>query len=88
MAHTLSQLGRDMMSQVHDFRLEKQALQRLKLQIELPEPLEQDAEALQVFLLHAAKDYDVVQVNHAVCDVQLPQSVTSWVHYTTRTAYR
>ena len=30
---------------------------------------------LQVLLLHAAKDDDIIQVNHAVREVQLPQGV-------------
>ena len=28
-----------------------------------------------MLLLHAAKDYDVVQVNHTIHEVQLPQGV-------------
>ena len=50
----------------------KQALQGLKLQIELSEPLEYHMQALQVFLFHAAKDYDIVQVDDTIHEVQLP----------------
>ena len=64
-----------MMGQVHDFRLEERALQRLELQIELPEPLEHHTQALQVFLLCATKDYDIIQVDHTICEAQLPQGV-------------
>ena len=63
------------MGQVHDFQLKKRALRRLELQIELPEPLEYHAQALQVLFLHAAEDYDIVQVDHTICEVQLTQGV-------------
>ena len=63
------------MSQVDDFQLEKQALRRLELQVKLPEPLEHHVEALQVLLLSAAKDDDIIQVNHAVHEIQLFQRV-------------
>ena len=55
--------------------VEERALQRLKLQIELPEPLEHHVQALQVLLLCAIKDYDVIQVDHAICKVQFPQGI-------------
>ena len=32
-------------------------------------------EALQVLLLHVTKDDDIIQVNHAIHEVQLPQGV-------------
>ena len=30
---------------------------------------------LQVLLFHAAKDDDIIQVNHAVCEIQLTQGI-------------
>ena len=30
---------------------------------------------LQVLLLHAAKDDNIIQVNHAVCEIQLTQGI-------------
>ena len=65
----------DVMCQVHDFRLEEQALQRLKLQIKLLVPLKHHTHVLQVLLICATKDYDVIQVDHTICEVQLPQGV-------------
>ena len=49
-----------MVSQVDDFQLEKWALQRLELQVKFLEHLEHHAEALQVLLLCAAKDDDII----------------------------
>ena len=63
------------MGQAHDFGLEERALGRLKLQIELPEPLKHHMQALQMLLLCVTKDYDVIQVDHTICEVQLPQGV-------------
>ena len=63
------------MGQVHNLQLEKQALRRLELQIELPEPLEHHTQALQVLLLCGVKDYDIIQVDYTIHEVQLPQGV-------------
>ena len=63
------------MDQLHNFGLEERALGRLKLQIELLEPLKHHTQVLQVLLLCATKDYDIIQVNHTVHEVQLPQGV-------------
>ena len=63
------------MGQVHDFQLKTQALQRFQLQIELLEPLEHHMQALQVLLLYVAKDYDIIQVDHTIHEVQLTQGV-------------
>ena len=57
------------------FPIGKMSTLKLKLQIELLEPLEHNSEALQVLFLCAAKDDDIVQVDHAVCEVQLCQGV-------------
>ena len=48
---------------------------RLELQVKFPEPLEHNAEVLQVLLLSAAKDDDIIQVNHAVHEIQFPQGI-------------
>ena len=48
---------------------------RLELQFKLPELLKHNAEALQVLLLHVAKDNNIIQVNHAVHEVQLTQGI-------------
>ena len=64
-----------MVSQVDDFQLEKWALQGLELQVKFPEPLEHNMEALQVLLLGAAKDDNIIQVNHAVHEIQLTQCI-------------
>ena len=45
------------------------------LRIELSEPLEHHMQVLQVLLLCATEDYDIILVNHTICDVQLPQGV-------------
>ena len=63
------------MGQVHNFQLEERALQRLELQIELPEPLKHHTKVLQVLLLCATKDYDVIQVDYTICKVQFPQGI-------------
>ena len=68
-------LLRDVMSQVDNFWLEKQAFWRLELQVKLLEPLEYNVEVLQVLLLHVAKDDNIIQVDNTVREIQLTQGI-------------
>ena len=63
------------MSQIHDFFLEKGALQRLQLEIVFPESVENSPEAIQMVVQSPGVDHYVIKIYKAIIEVQLPQAV-------------
>ena len=64
-----------MICEIHYLSLEKGALGGFQLEIELSEMLQYYPKTLQVFFLCVAKYYNVIQVNDAVSQIQLPQHI-------------
>ena len=64
-----------MMNQINELCPEQITLSRLKFEAMLAQAVKYNAHPLEMFLWSLRVDYDIVQINETVCQVQFTQTI-------------